>query len=198
MTFLEWLQSRPDEHAFVLRMFDVMRIPKNTSKLCKVLRHVDRRPLRFSDTREHFKKAHRAYRQYLRARQPRPIHYSRLDSLCTSKGHTELLTPLDTDAFHNSHLQRGTVILAGNSQLDIDEVKDFTEEHWNYILEMNERPLKPERWERVYTRWGFKHRRKCAICQRTNFFGRFEESTCIRPDCREERLYLLNVPDEQG
>lgn len=65
------------------------------------------------------------------------------------------------------------IILAGGSSLTLDDIADVTDKQWDLALDISTFPDVPERWERVYTRWSFKHREKCAICQqpKNNWFN---------------------------
>jgi hypothetical protein len=71
------------------------------------------------------------------------------------------------DHFYLAGLKRtGDVTFTVN----FDSAENGFDDLWRYwqdsVFEeiLNQPPPKPERWERVYRRWGFKHREKCAQC----------------------------------
>lgn len=82
------------------------------------------------------------------------------------------------------------VILVGpNQPFAIDEIADFDDEQFFKMAnELEYRHLypagfpywKPERWERVYRRWGFKHRDRCIVC---NAPKETHYATCLTDAC---------------
>jgi hypothetical protein len=151
--------------------------------------------------RNAMKSAHREWRSYRRAANRGHTELMPLvdGSNCIPQERYEEIAELNDfvppaithdspDHFYLAGLKRtGDVTFTVN----FDSAENGFDELWRYwqdsVFEeiLNQSPPKPERWERVYTRWGFKHRNKCAVCQRTNFFGSFEESICARPECHE-------------
>jgi hypothetical protein len=183
VTFYQWLCHEP--HDVLLRAYDKLRIPQSTNKLNKLLRYLDTHKSRhtlYVATRAHLKIAHRAYRAYLKsiedslvkidieAIQPLPVDdFFALSGLKPIGDFTITGRWVPDDypsAFHNSHLQHGTLVEIAKF-VCIEEVQTFTERELIDLHEKLERPLKPLSWGRVYQRWGFKHRNKCARCNNT-------------------------------
>jgi hypothetical protein len=87
-------------------------------------------------------------------------------------------------------------------------IRTVSVESFFHALKLGERPLldKPERWARVYRRWGFKHRERCGVCQTPHQTGYL---TCLRVMCvlhhmasvgyreRTEIDFAINYRNEQ-
>jgi hypothetical protein len=176
VTFYAWLQSeQSSRYAFLLRMYDQLRIPKNSNKLCKLLRYLDSKKSNHEyhgRARYHLKVAHRAYRQSLKLESEieKGVEIPR-----GKEPLFEVIAELETQNVHvdrpgdeyYAHLKRtGDVTFTINfdsAENGFDELCRFYFD--SYVQELTGIP-KPayHRWNRVYQRWGFKHRDKCARC----------------------------------
>lgn len=186
MTFYKWLQSQPNEYAFLLSAYERLRIPKNANRLNVLLRHANRhwhKPIR-----EALKTAHREWREFLK--KPQFVEIAELQDIETPH--------LSRDSKDLDWIPAGLV--RGEPMEFTVNFKLNEEEHKRIQLAILEAmpiwlvaeieglpPVKSERWGRVYRRWSFKHRRRCAVCQRTNFFGTYENAVCSRDECIDAR-----------
>lgn len=213
MNFYPWLQSRPDKYAFLLNAFHTLRIPKTANKLHVLLRHAQHaQALRYT-LRKHLKDAHREWRKgvkYIDPHRKRAVAIHELTQMLEPQ-FTEvaelqnveiprLISP-DFDSQYLPGLKRGEdITFTANFQLSEESADDLflrlldTMSIWLVKSVEGLPPVKSEQWRRVYRRWGFKHRDKCAVCQRTNFFGTRQNSICARPEC--ELLADINIHEQ--
>jgi hypothetical protein len=227
VTFYAWLSSQPETYAFLLKRYDEWRIPPSTNKLCKLLRFIDKRSGPHPVTRACLKKAHRGWRAYLAEQEKNfvkidieAIPNAPFDDIVALSGLKPIgdftingrWVPNDPPAHTLSAVsstgkrsQTDFYLVGGNytfNSLILDKLLDF--------------PPPPERWERVYRRWSFKHRGKCARCNATTdlvrlMLGRlvicrdaeeceareaFELSTKLCPECKQphNKNQYMNFP----
>jgi hypothetical protein len=192
VTFYAWLSSQPDTYPFLLRRYREWRIPQATNKLCKLLRFIDKQNRPHGATRLELKKAHRAWRAYLAEQEKnfvtidieaiQPPPFDDIVALSGLKPTGDFTIsgrwvpsdhPLTVSALlmpatqKEDRFELHTELLWNRGHAEDLLPLQFSED-WSSFLFMTpetlDLPPKPDRWERVYRRWGFKHREKCAHC----------------------------------
>jgi hypothetical protein len=169
--FYEWLSSQPDGYASLLRMYEQLRIPKSSNKLCKLLCYLDskRSNLEYHGrARYHLKEAHRAYRAHRREHESRQfVAIAELKDIVPPKLYQAGITePLPDDGFIHGLKRTEDITFTINFEPSEQCLDRLLRAMFDSTMQdiLDEPPAKPDRWSRVYRRWGFKHRNKCAGC----------------------------------
>jgi hypothetical protein len=261
--FYAWLRSQPDEYHFVLHTFHNLRIPRNATKLCTLLKYL---PLpAYKATREAMKDAHRKWRNRAEV-MPMPAIQWDIETgttvfnpewLVRIHGTVDEVAPVTDEQWEAlakekpservflspPHLSRETkdqlewthVADVINPQFefisdrfeaydipdsgfpgmrglrarkpvsmtihfDLDEgvfdgfLRVFSDDHLKRAYGLEPPPVS-NRWNRVYQRWGFKHRNKCCRCNATEGLVRVTLGQllfCVDAEACDERAKLTN------